>query len=430
MPNRETQSFSWESRVSRRDFLRGALIAGAGALLPACSPSPEPTRRPTPEEINLDIPGLRIQKYKVTFEEISVPFWISRQIQSEVEDNKDWRISSRCGSSLIGNGPIKLFDDWNYDFYFDGERSKFYGNVFPETVYYPPTETDIRRFSNNAGTIDGYIFEWHVDGTNSPKVLCDGKVLYNPYTLILDQIPTSRHGVVIADIPHSSKTVIKDESLSSLPIIALSAGNKLLISYGYFTNYRNQGSYLIDLNNWKVLFQTQIASHEPILNQDYTLLYVNSDCGYNNGYYKEEEIGHLYDTNTGQEKDVIRWPTFQTMHEHFASDSRIMNEHRIEGYSRIMQEHVASDNFSYIARKLEMFQSFSTELGQWGIIVCTREGFFIIYSPDKSLVPTAVDDNGTIYTSDSIFVFKNGTYELAETAEKEPFEVRISKLKR
>lgn len=392
-------------------------VAGAGLLLApsldACVGKPAQENFRLIETINLAVPGLTAEKYKVEFDEMFVPFWTKQQIQSWLKDNRSnrdyrgggdplkgethWTVSSKCGVSFIGYGRIKLFGGFSNEFYFDGNTNKFYENVLPYRVGGMP---------NKAEQTDMEMLGWPDVSTTyyaSEHISCNGKVLYGVYPPSyndpLKHLPS--FAIIIADVPNSSKVVIKDKESVGNPIVGRLSkeGNKLLLSFGYQSEDKSRGSYLIDLSSWRVIFHSDIASREPFLNKDGSLLYVSSG-------QSRDQFGYVYDTNTGEEKDFIWWPASLTSY-----------------------EHVPSSNFNFIARTVGEFAAMTTVEGQWGIYAHTPEGIFHISSPQKSLIPTHVDDDGTIYTYDSIFKFANGTYQLSETAEREKFDVLINKVR-
>lgn len=401
--------------VSRRDLLK---IIGAGLFLTACGKPPFLEKSGPQEKFKLiesvdltapSLTGLTAERYAVQYDEIPVSFLTRRRIQSWIVNKKNirayegqedspageiwWTSLTRRGSSFIGSGQLKPSGGFSHGVFFDGPTGKLYENVVPDL-------NPIGRTLNKSGAINREILGWpDLWIYGSMQISDDGKVLYNvrPGNAEVDG---PRHVIIIDDVRNSSIIVIKDNKTGGLIAEILSKeGGKLLLSFGYSSKDEGRGTYLIDLNSLRVTFQSEIASQEPLLNSDGSLVYVNP------GLRAGEDVGYVHDTNTGKLMDIIRWPTFKTAHEHFSSS-----------------------DLNFIARKVMVFTAKTTTEDRWGIFVHTPEGIFYIHSLQKSLIPEYVADDGTIYTSDCVFKFENGIYQLSETSERNKFEVSIGQV--
>lgn len=455
--------------ISRRDFLRWVSIAGGGTLLAGCSllpkptptrtpeptktPTPEPTKTPTPEppklleKIETGIPGLSVERYEAKFQNITseVPEsyrkalieWLAQPYKTITDwivkpeyDPKDPLTTfnpfgpkhdeQQCGLSYVGLGRIRPNHDAEY-FYFDSSQNRFYTNLFVYGAmgcFGVMTDDDKKILNWETGKeyrLVGGGIPTRGRGTGTTLLSCDGKILYDVFTIPTDAPMISydfktKQALIIADVPRSTKTLIKDSQGETIPAQLSDDGNKLLLHFIDHTDPR-RGLYLIDLNNWRVQFHLAKFANPgsstdwsgTFLNEDGSLLYVRWDS-------------ILYNTVTG-EKTVVRWPTF------LSSDND-----------------TASRNLHYIARLLGMFSATQWVDGQFGIMAYTPEGFFMINAPGWSFGPEKVDNDGTIYTGcGDVFKFEGGTYKLVkmgpdtEAKAKEdgkPIEVRVEKYSR
>lgn len=404
------------------------------------TPTPKPTATPTPESpklleiIKVDIPGLTVERYAVKFQEVTdkvsesdkrdIEEWVAQpefRLADQFNRNQNPKenldrimdrlspVSAQCGLSFVSNdtmrsGPFSgkiipgIYDKGT--FYYEGNEKRFFANILG-----PYSEIlDVDRQILNQKDIGS----WFTDGSNKQSFRMGvqmsgrGQILYN---ILSKDKPTRTMMAILADIPHGTKTLIKDSQLRYFDSQLTRNGNKLLLSFHTEEKDKERKIYLLDLDSWKVQFQTSLRQEpycdEIFLNEDGSQVYFNS-------------TEYIHNTITG-EKKLIAWPRF--LNPFWSS---------------------ASPDLNFIVRGLGMFSAPQWVEGQWGIIAYTPNGFFMINSPDWSWPPCKVDNDGTIYTNRwDIFKFENGTYKLVKTGiearlktEKsgKPIEVRVAKV--
>lgn len=391
--------------------------------------APEPTKAPTPEPsrlietIKIAIPDLTVERYAAKFEDITsevsesykgdLQRWLTLsefdQEESRYYPYPGYNFSfalRRCGLSVGGFDRIRPNNELEV-FYFNGGEGRFHTLELSK----PGIEEFLKTKGKDWCTVpkigdeDKRILNWESgfgDEVIPFDLSCDGKILYRVSKKPLGPYITT----IIADIPHATKTIIKDSKSRAIGSELSDDGNKLLLSLGKDKDFHG-GTYLVNLNDWQIQFHINESSDQGLLNEDGSLLYLGADSYIVEGnmVIGEKQIGYKYDTITGV-KTTIEWPYFLTSYGHWGSR-----------------------NLHYIARKLGMFSSEKTEPGQWGTVIQTPNGMFMISSPQKSLSPSGIDNNGTIHTySGDVFEFKDGTYKLVKTGDGKSIEVNVVKL--
>lgn len=442
-------------RLNRRDFLIRASLATAGVALAGCKPplsepspipKPEPPTRPplptkeptkkstkeprptdTPEPTTTleppkiletidipEIPNLEIERYSVQFRELTdkVPssfieelsHWVS---QPEIQDGIPKRAFSgarydqaeeQCGLSFLGRRQITPHRSER--FYFNGDKKRIYQSVTRGRNYLAGRDHTQDLEVLESLEIHGWL------GITELGLSCDGKVLYR----INAQNGGWNHAYVIADYLNGTKTFIRDSEWRYCEPQLTADGSKLLMVFpdhpyhsqdGFSIDFREGegGIHLINLEDWSIQFslvQTQYPSRSVSLNENGSRLY--------------SQVHHsLYNTETGMLVSNIKWPKILSYYTHHGE--------------------YASPNLKFVQLMAGMFEAGGWVEGQWGIMVHTPEGFFLISAKERSMIPNMIYNDGTIVNSKGdVFGFKNGTYYLVETTSEEPIEVRIKKI--
>lgn len=396
---------------------------------PTPTRTPEPTPTPTPEppklleRIKVDIPGLTVERYAVQFRDMTdeVPDTYRTNLGQWVRqpefspggpkrwiDNKDsrffpdqsprtGRLHGESGLSLIGVDRIRPNHPDEF-YYFDGNGNRFYTNIVNydyrnENIKAGKEEEGILNWQTEWYGMTGKIVRTDILLGNHFCVSRDGKILYRALKNLSLVATEPESVIIIADIPHNTKILISDSKLQYMSARLSDGGDRLVLSFPGDTN-PTRGTYLVDLNSWRVQFHAKESAYIAHFNEDSTLLYMLNT-----------RVGYIYNTGTGEKKEIW-WPGMLALY-----------------------ESIASRNLQFMARGVGMFASSTTVEGQWGTMVYTPEGFFTISSPTKSLWPWKVDNEGTIYTGrGDVFRFESGTYKLVKTGDGKPIEVEVTKI--
>lgn len=420
--------------ITRRELIELGLAFGARfagrRLFPVSGALPNPQRPvselvASPEILELNIPGVTIERYPAELPDITdeVPESVRNGLKAWVEQPdfdesglKRWpplRVFWMSQLNYRQHGPALLGIDWiradrgpmPEKFYFNGAEARFYTRVLGGSDNSGRIGDDDRRLLNWEGSID----------LNDLSISSDGKILYQvvKFESVDDSIGRNgRHAMFIENIPNSTRTLIRDSAERYIRGTLSDDGSKLLLSFPYNTATK-RGTYLINLSDWQVRFHTDDAPFPfaiaPFLNEDGSLLYLSAQQG-----DITDKSFNLFNTATG-EKTTVRWPDFLTSY-----------------------RHIASRDLHHIVRLLGIFPAMQYVEGQWGMMTYTPEGFFMIRSPGWSFAPQIVDYAGNIYTHrGDVFKFEGGTYKLVKMGpetqlkvEKDgkPIEVRVTKL--
>lgn len=415
------EKFSSESFWRRHHYSLATVAAILGvplglSFLSACSqppaivreatPIPEPTRTPTLElprlleTIKLPMLGLTVEKYAANFEDITSEineFHKQKVLKKEatplasVEQLPPWAWAAQCGSSVIYLDKFRPDPRVEYVFYNGNERRSYAVGIENVGPYGIPPDEDKKMLNWQVGADANIV----ADVNKGIDMSCNGKFLYQmtdkPWLTGLPPIG-GNHAVIIADIPRATKTIIKDDRGRSFSFLAelTDNGNRLFLSFPGDKDPQ-RGTYLIDLDNWQIQFHINESSDKIFLNEDGTIFYLHPDSF-------TSRVGYIYNTVTG-EKTVVQWP-----------------------YDWVSYGYITSPNLQYIVSQPWIFPPEK-------IIVYTPNGMFMISSPQKSLSPLKIDNNGTIHAdSGDVFEFKDGTYKLDKTGDGKPAEVRVTKL--
>lgn len=459
-------------KLSRRDFLKLAGATFAEVVLSACAPTPlkptptteilptptktptktptrtptrpptatpwptrtevpSPTPTPTPEplklieRVDLKIPGLSVEVYKTKFQEItgevtpgfrqgyynwfkeplSQYFSRNHTIYEQFDHPFDPTSVPSCGSSVYTMGRLRERLAVEY-FYYDGIHDRFYLNAVSRNDSFldeVATDEDIRLLGWKSGRLS-LAFQ------SGEKVLsCDGKILYTIYDNSSQKYGQPPSATVIADIPNSTKIIIRDRQQSYITSQISPDGSKLLL---HFEDEKNpkRGLYLIDLKSWRIQFH-----FDDFMFEKYSDSFLNEDGS--RLYLRNEDA--IFDTVSGTRKR-LDWATFLHSHHAYSSHPNIVPSRDLNYFAGVLPAPGAACLLSRENRNY-------TSSCQWAIEVLTPRGAFSIVSPGYSLLPKWIENDGTIHTSNhDILKFDGETYKIGQIGSWTQYQIKES----
>lgn len=479
--------------LSRREFLRLAGLTAAGSLTACLSTAPttteksppprtpgltqtvpepkrtsipvkpkipnlsaEPTKEPTPkplefiEKIDCEVPGIVIEKYRATYEDITDEVFPSfkQKLEGWLEPSKlapktpgeicslsptglSWRsdLPLQSGLTIISGDEIRN----QYQEMFFYHNGRYYINI---PAYYESSrqfEAIDYKETGPMGNDDLEVLDWSsgfvvgIVGVSSK-----GQILYHVSDMVEDYFDPNkipRHALILADIPNKTKTVIRNEQFQFASSSLSADGDSLYLYFGRviqevvearepmhgsnvykdILRERDFDPIVIDPNNGRLKFRFDERPDWMAgeLNEDGSKIMVAGSEIYNDPVTHRSYTESTINIKTG-ERTPILWPSNLS-------------------YS---SGHVLSPNHKFICRFEGFFYpKYDFNLGSmWDPLVYTPNGFFKIGN-FNSIKVWRISNQGTIYSDrGDVFQYINGSYKAVQISEDIKEEVKIEKV--
>lgn len=409
---------AFKGSLTRRDFLAAAVSYGttlvwassasSAELIPGLNSQEQPIAA---GEIS-DIPGLRFETYRANFPDITA----SMLQQDLTVYRRDLLL--RVPDTLSHSGRA----------FFGTLRSFIPGSIptadhpgMPGTTFYHELTSDAFYSTIGADGQDLRLLGWPVRTTRGifASVSSAGRVIYNAVGWSSRDSRWDRYAAILADIPNSTLTFLQDIQRPDYQFnhFISDDGSVLAVSFLRPEDDRH-GTYFINAADWTLKGKlgrsfssgsiSKSLGSRLIMNGDGSKVYFPYDEAADvRSMYKTSRIHDL----SGNVLKKISWPTFLS-----------------RGPAGVI-----SPDFNFIASNYGMFAAASFIPGQFGTMVRTPDGKFILINSAKNeanLYPTAIDDDGTLYTmagyKNTVHVFKydQGQYRLFRAWDDKEIDIR------